>query len=376
LVDGGGRTYQALGLFQPESGETVVELDNYGIPLPADGRALELIGRIEEQWPQPVLAESDLGHLMEQLPETRYLLLARLAAEGSPAPELFHILPWSDVETVCGAVLDFLRGGPAVAAQELGHLFTPAVSGVTGPLEQLHLGLLEADADLVRFGSTALCHGAYLADVRRLPHSTARALADVITLVGSSNPFLNHIARVAAARLTGGSPFMFVARHTRALAMHGSSADVRNESREFADGSPLSVVTQVNRAGTLNVAINYAVPADARREQLLESYATVFHQVMITTEEGEMRYWVPLEVRQHRLSGSMHLSAPTRFDVQADLAPVGVRELRDVAPDDLRPSVWAADNAGKAVWLNAAAGLSKTHPIKVAVDAATRAGWR
>ncbi|WP_034263954.1 hypothetical protein [Actinospica robiniae] len=377
MADRDGRAYQALGLYAPESGETVVELDNYGAPLPADEQAVALIADIERQWPQPNLSESELAELADQASEIRYLLLSRLAHEGDPPPELFHILPWHDVESVCRSVVGLLRGDPPAPVRALGHLFTPAITQVTGPLEQLHLGLAEADQGLIRVGATALCQGLYLCDVRRLPPSTARAFVRALALIGEANPFLTHIATVTSARLTDTAAVFFSARLTREMTKFAASSGVRFESRQFADDSRLRVTAQVNQAGTLSVAIDYAVPADDLRAQLLASYeAAVFQPVRIITDEGAAWYWVALEVRARRLSGVMSLSAPERFTVQADLGPVGARELAEHTPEVLRPSLWAADNAGKSVWRTAAAALVDHHPVSMAVAAAESEGWR
>ncbi|HEX8868884.1 MAG TPA: hypothetical protein VF821_24700, partial [Lentzea sp.] len=101
---------RALALHHPASGETVVELDDFGNPLEIDDAGVELVGRIEERWPDGRLDADDTAVLESLSREIRYFLLNRLAAEGEPSPGLFHALPWAPVHEMAVAVTELVQG--------------------------------------------------------------------------------------------------------------------------------------------------------------------------------------------------------------------------------------------------------------------------
>jgi hypothetical protein len=367
-----GQSYQALSLHRPEVGETVVELDNYGLPLAVSDAGVALIDRIEQEWPARQLDRVDREILAAESAELRYLLLSRLVGEATPAAEVFHVLAWSDVDAVAAATLLRLQGQPAQHVPELGHLLTPAVVGVTGPLEQLHEGLATADSDLVRRGGSGFCQGLLAVDVARIPTASRELLSDLATAVGDANPFVRHTASIAAARLGGEPSTSFTANFTADLPDAAATHSVRFANWQFADASPLSVWAQVDQAGSLSISVNYSVPGGSERDRVLRNYAGMFQPITVVTEQQRHRYWVALSIRQRRVSGTINLIPEGTFRIEADSVPVDTTELRTISPAELEPSVFATDNEGLEVWRAQADQLPVRHPIRLAFEATGR----
>jgi len=178
-----GDTISALALRHEATGATVVELDDFGIPLEVDGRGANLIARLEETWPNVEISDDDLDTLEGMSKELRYLLLYRLEQEGDPRARWFHVLPWDPVIELATATCALMDGDEprelSSAAADLGHWVTPAVTGVTGPLERLHDGLAAGAADVALMGATSLCAGLEAADPLRLPNTVRESLGRV-----------------------------------------------------------------------------------------------------------------------------------------------------------------------------------------------------
>ncbi len=170
--------YLALGLVREGSRAAVIELDNYARPVRVSEAAAGVISRAEDAWPNGALSSADLAVLAGEDRAVRYLVADRLAAEGDPPPELFHVLPWELVDELAGQVTAMLDGvAPPAAVIELGHWFGPAGSRFTAALEQLDEGLRNQDPALVRDAVTALSGRLLVVDRARLPGPTREALA-------------------------------------------------------------------------------------------------------------------------------------------------------------------------------------------------------
>ncbi|MGW9396232.1 hypothetical protein [Streptomyces sp. NPDC055642] len=360
-----------LALHHPDSALTYVELDDCGVPLPVDETGADLIDRLEGSWPRPGFAPADLAAVTALSPELRYLLLHRLSQEGAPPPHAFHCLPWGPVTELASAVARLLDGGepPALSprALDLGHWVTPAATGVTGPLEQLHEGLTIPDPELAARGGTALCSGLSAADPARFPAPVRAALADVVHRLASVNPFLRHAAGLTADRLTGTVSGAFVTTLDSDLPK-AAAADDRTVVRRLGDDGPFTVRAEVTAGGRLTVTVELAVEATAERERLLDAYGGAFVPVRVSAEGRGLRYWVALEARRRWLSGVLVVPAARgRFEVAAEDAVTGLWGLSGVAPDQLLPSLAGANRAGLQVWRAAAERSPAGHPLRRAV---------
>lgn len=365
-----GRT--ALALQHPSDDVTYVELDDFGAPLLISDQGAGLIDRVEESWPRAELSPADLGVVAGFSRELRYLLLHRLDREGSPAPELFHTLPWAPVIEVAGAVRALLDGDMApelsADAADLGPWVTPAAPGVTGPLEQVHEALTGDELQLAVIGGTSFCEGVRGADPARFPAEVASALADVAARLASINPFLRHAALLATEHLSGGRPAAFVADLTSELAKAAGSEQNRSHVVRLRDASPFRVETEVTAAGRLMVSVEVGVEAGPERDRLVRSYSGLFAPVVVRFGAQATRYWMALEARRRWVAGTLDVPCPKgRFQVEADAAPIGVWGLSRIRPEDLLPSLRGTNSAGRQVWRDVAERSPAGHPIRRAI---------
>jgi hypothetical protein len=194
----------ALGLTH-SNGATVVELDDFGVPISISPTALAVIDRVEQHWPVIDSALADQFDVLadEPLP-LRYWLLTRLDAEGNPPDSTFAILPWDQLDRAVDAVAAGLEpDGEIGELVELRHWLTPAVHGLTGPLEQLDHGLRTGDDRIARIGATELLTKLRNVPVSRIPARSKARLAHLVARLDSLYPQHGQISRIVAARLTG-----------------------------------------------------------------------------------------------------------------------------------------------------------------------------
>ncbi|MFF0258341.1 hypothetical protein ACFYR2_05895 [Streptomyces microflavus] len=361
-----------LALYNPVSSLTYAELDDDGAPLPLDESGTELIDQIETSWPHPEFGPADLAAMATLSRQIRYLLLHRLSQEGSPAPEVYHSLPWEPVAELASAVVRMLDGAQpsplSDKALDLGHWVTPAAVGVTGPLEQLYEGLADPDPVLAARGGTALCTGLSSADPARFPAPVRDILADVARRLASVNPFLRHAASMAADRLTGVASTALITALDSDLPKAAAGTDDRTAVRRLGDSGPLSVRAEVTASGRLKITVELSVEATPERSRLLDSYGYAFAPVVVSAGDLRRRYWVALEARRRWLSGTLDVPAEHgRFEVGAQEAVTGVWGLSGVSPDELLVSLAGADRAGLQVWRAAAERVPTGSPLRQAV---------
>jgi hypothetical protein len=188
-----------LALCRAADSLAVVELDDYGKPIVASGEAITVITRIEEHWPQ-----ADTGILMlagESL-SLRYWLLQRLDAEGEPPDELFGVLPWQLVDRAAVAIRSALEPGEQIGELvEMRHWLTPAVRGVTGPMEQLDHGLRTGAPDIAERGAATLLRNLRDLPLARIPADSRRRLAALVDGLGRAMPEHHDLAVVVERRL-------------------------------------------------------------------------------------------------------------------------------------------------------------------------------
>jgi hypothetical protein len=365
----GGRRCEALGLQSPDTGETVVELDDYSFPLEVDKDGLALIDAVETAWPDPQLDDARLDGLRALSPEIRYFLLKRMAAEGAPGSRWFHALPWELVERAV-VELTAMLDGHAAEAVELRHWLTPAITGVTGAIEQLHMGLAEGEAELARIGATAVCDGLLRADADRIPFRAAELLAALARRLGDDDPFLQHAAAVAASRFEPASPgATFTLDLTANLTLAASGEDARAQSERMRDASPLTVGTRVTAGRRLIVTAQFAIASSPERERLLGRFPVAVLPIEVRSLERVQTFWAPLEARRGWVSGTLQLPVPAdRFRISADRPPVGAHEMSTVHPDELSPSFQAANSAGIDAWARLADHPAVEHTVRAALS--------
>jgi hypothetical protein len=177
----------------------VVELDDFGRPIQATQHALDVIGRAEDGWPH---STDELLELRDESIALRYWVLERLDSEGEPPDSVFALLPWNLVDEVADTVSATLRSGRSTApVVELRHWFTPAVRGVTGPLEQLDHGLRTSAPDIARAGAVTLLTNLRDIPLSRIPASTRERLGELVTVLGQTTDEHRPLADVVVPRL-------------------------------------------------------------------------------------------------------------------------------------------------------------------------------
>jgi hypothetical protein len=372
-LDGG---YLSLGLVRDTSGETVIELDNHARPVRVSAPAAALINRIEDSWPESPLTDADLVILAGEDKAVRYMLADRLADEGDPPPELFHILPWDLVDRLAGQVADILDGAtPAPVITELGHWFTPVGSRFTAALEQLDEGLRDHDPLLARVAATALYSRLLEVKPGRLPQSTRLALARLAETLGQANPFLAFMTRRVIAWLSPGDE-MVEDRAPRLSSDLPAAADtdtgVRTESLDAAR-EPFTVQLIVTATGRAEVAVS-APLSDDLQSQVSSSYGVMLLPVRVAGAASSTRYLIALRYADSRLSGRLDLPVPAGPFVEADIdgPPIGVTEAAFLSATDVRRSISGVPtNAGRAMWAQLATQLPQAHPLRAVIAGET-----
>jgi hypothetical protein len=200
-VDWDGRS--VLALRRETDGLTVLELDDNGMPIGASPHAVSEIEHLEDSWP---LVRSELLSLAgEELP-LRYWLLERLDAEGDPPDEAFTILPWELLDRAVEAVGAALEPGGALGELvEMRHWLTPAIRGLTGPLEQLDHGLRTGSPAIAQLGADTLLANLRDLPLSRVPLESQRRLSELMARIGRTNPRHRDLAEIVRARLADGA---------------------------------------------------------------------------------------------------------------------------------------------------------------------------
>jgi hypothetical protein len=371
----GSSPVAALGLTSTATGETVVELDNFGRPVPVTESGLALVDRLEETWPE--VPESLTGEewlvLSEEAFYLRYAVLRRLVDEGQPADGLFHILPWHLVDAVAESVAQNLGGSvPAGEVIELQHWFTPAVNGVTGPLEQADAGLRVGDRRTVRRGLRAVLAGLCGEHIERIPPSTRAVLAVLVDAIVAREPVLRLVGdRARRGLVLGDSPssaaLLTAQAFTSRLAAAAAGPGHRKETTVLGtDGLRVLVTRTAGRRLEIRADVDLAdvlvgdVPGEAA--------ADWFMPIEIEIVDARRTLWIALHREDVRLVGGLDLALPAKFSVDVGGFPVMVEELASRPLQEILDSLWAGDYLTAEAWLNAAAGLSSLHPVKRATD--------
>ncbi|WP_446041143.1 hypothetical protein [Streptomyces sp. SID1121] len=386
LADGG----HGLGLTEPATGEAVLELDDFGRPLPADPATAGAVAAIERRWPADRLERYEEAVLHDADPGLRYSLLDRLAAEGGPGPECFHVLPWERVDLIADQVTAALATGgpPTPPAVRLRHYFAPAGSRFTAALEQLASALRSGDPRLRRVATTALCARLAGAATGRMPETTRERLRLLLDAVGHEDAFLSATAALAADRLAGAFPAPYAPPEpggrevVRWTLPYGRAASVRNRFAPLASAGSTSAEDEVRRAAftlTLNVSstgrlyVMVTAPLDpATTDLLARGYDEVLLlPVRVTGAVEGHELYVLLRPLEDRLAGDLRMTATTERDITADQAgpPLGLADLPSLDPEAVRRTLACQVRASdRRRWRGLLERLPEGHPVRRAAE--------
>ena len=355
-----------------DDGTVVVELDDYGRPIPVTGSLLNLVREIEQDWPSvdPKL----LDHLISRLPTAalslRYWLLERLAVEGDPPDDVFAVLPWYLLDRAVASVLATL-GTPDQPGElvEIRHWLTPAVRGLTGPLEQLDHGLRTGDGMIARLGAEGLLDNLRHIPLSRVPARYVAGLVPLVARLGEVDPLYRHASRVVRARLTEDERSVRNMRVTvnSALDAAANHEDVREHTEAIEDDA-FRVRVDETQAGWVRVLVEVAKP---REDGPFTHHTGVFVRLLVVPRDtpAEQRYWVALYPEGDGLVGALTFALPHGWsEIDCDSAPVGVDELASVAPEELLPSLHAGIPPSTRRWLDIADDLPPNHSARIAAD--------
>ncbi|WP_158842344.1 hypothetical protein [Saccharothrix deserti] len=343
---------------------TVVELDDYGRPIPVTPEIVRAVERVERDWPD---ALPDTGDLADAPLPLRYWLLRRLAAEGDPPDEVFALLPWDLLDRAVTSLLTTLDD-PAAPGElvEMRHWLTPAVRGLTGPLEQLDHGLRTDDPRVARLGASGLLDNLRHIPLSRVPATSLARLVPLVRRLGAADPLYRHTARVVEARLVGESAPRMSVRLNSALDAAANDEDVREHTEAVADEA-FSVRFDETQAGWVRVLVQVPKPTGG----LFGDRADVFAPIRVAPrdESPEQRYWVALYPEGDKLVGVVSFALPRGWsEVDCDAVPASADDLAAEHPDVLLPSLHASIPPSARQWLEIADDLPAGHPARIAAQ--------
>lgn len=270
-----------------DDGTVVVELDDYGRPIPVTGSLLDLVREIEQDWPSvdPTLLDNVIWRLPKAALSLRYWLLERLAGEGDPPDDLFAVLPWYLLDRAVASVLTTL-GTPDQPGElvEIRHWLTPAVRGLTGPLEQLDHGLRTGDGMIARLGAEGLLDNLRHIPLSRIPARSVTGLVPLVARLGEIDPLYRHASRVVRARLTEDERSVRNLRVTlnSALDAAANHEDVREHTEAIEDDA-FRVRVDETQAGWVRVLVEVAKP---REDGPFTHHAGVFVRVLVVPRDA------------------------------------------------------------------------------------------
>ncbi|GAA0971907.1 hypothetical protein GCM10009555_024060 [Acrocarpospora macrocephala] len=357
-----------LGLVHQESGRIVVELDEMAQPIEVSEAGLAIIDRIEAQWPEAVLDAAELEALGNERIPLRHLLVRRLAEEGDPPAELFHVLPWDLVSRLAEEVIAALQGTTPGTPIWLRHWFTPAGSRFTAALEQLAAGQRAADATVARLGATALCARLPRLEISRVPRVARLGLSRLMDVLASGDPFLAYSARLASQHLTGddhaGARNGHLVRLTSTLRPAAATDRRIRRHSEQLHRDPFTIDLHVTDTGRLEIDVAATLTPD-----LAATVSRTYHVMVLPVDvrgtDGDFSYFIPLQVTSDGLVGFASLPMPSgEFEVTFDDPPIGLAEVKFLHADDLRSSVRTVrTNRALRPWRELAARLPADHPL-------------
>ncbi|MGW4464750.1 hypothetical protein [Micromonospora sp. NPDC004704] len=355
-----------LALREQGSGDTVVELDNYGTPLQISEQGLAVIAEAESAWPD--LADGPGWSALAGEPlQLRHLLLRRLVAEAvaPPDPALFHMLDWDQVEGLAGQITARLEGTVAETPSiELRHWYSPALPGLTAGLEQIDAGQRTGRSEILWRGVERLFTALRDGDVRRLPTGSRQAIVTLLAAVITAEPRYRFAAHNLTADLAGEpaapSPSTGVLGPALQIAAAGHNHDHEEETTSAgADG--FEVIVTRSALSQVHVTVEIVTAAGF----------AAFLTVLLHRDgraQPDRRYVLALAADDGVLTGTLQLSMPREdFTISVDSLPVNAAALRFTEPDRLVDSIRASDYQTGQTWRAVAAGLPPDHAVREAV---------
>jgi hypothetical protein len=351
-----------LVLALTDGNATVVELDDYGHPIPVTQEHARAVERLERDWPDAYPNSHDLADAPLTL---RYWLLRRLAAEGDPPDEVFAVLPWDLLNRAVMSLLNTLDD-PAAPGEliEMRHWLTPAVGGLTGPLEQLDHGLRNNDTRVARLGASGLLDNLRHIPLSRVPAASLAALVPLVQRLGVVDPLYGHMARIVHARLVGESAPRMSVQLNPALDAAANDEDVREHTESVADET-FTVRFDETQAGWTRVLVQVSKPTGGLFGERVDVFAPI--RVVPRDASPEQRYWVALYPEDDKLVGVVSFALPRGWsEVDCDAVLASADDLAVEDPDVLLPSLHASIPPSARQWLEIADELPASHPVRVA----------
>jgi hypothetical protein len=316
-----------------------------------------------------VIGEAEVRMLAAEEVPLRFVLLDRLAAEGRPAPEVFHILPWGRVEALIRDVHATLAGAAPGEPIVLRHWFNPAGPAFTAALEQLDEALRDGDAALAREAAGQLCRRLRHYAVDRLPASLRGSLADLVERLWDRDEFLGPAARGVIGRLLakadpGGGNRIRLDRSKQALLADGPQEPEKNV-RE-ARRPPFTLRMAVS--DTQQIRLTVTAPASPDQQaHIARTYGVVIAEVSIITSEAATSYLLPMRATPTGLTGQLRLpdSQAQFFEPELDYPPLGAAELELADSDLVERSLRGVESKRlRRLWTELGEGLPEHHPLR------------
>ncbi|MBA2890708.1 hypothetical protein [Nonomuraea soli] len=355
----------ALVLVHERTGTTLVEVDETATPIRITREGVRVLRRLEDMWPHAPWDAESISVLAGEERPLRYLLLARLVAEGDPPPHLFHVLPWELVTRLAGQIRATLRGPASVPDTLLRHWFAPAGSRFTAALDQLAAGLRFGDAIAARVGATALCGRISELEAARVPSSTREAMSLLLRDLPGRDPLLTPFASRGARKLMESSdPGEEPTRVQTMLAPAADTLGVRRRPDRLRK-PPFEVEAVVTSSGVLELSV--AARLDPGRAG---SVAEVYGVVVMRVDVGPRTFLIPLEQRADEFSGMLPVRLPSdEFDVDVTMPAIGASEVADLREEHLIPSLPAnLPLPALRRWRELAAMMSHDHALHALLD--------
>ncbi|MET9450164.1 hypothetical protein [Streptomyces cinerochromogenes] len=381
-----GEACRALALRAPD-GTTVVELDDFGGPVPVSEAGAALVARLESAWDSLPADPATVAVLRAESPALRYFLLHRVARETHAPPELFHCLPWERVTATADSAAALLRaeageagtGAVPPPAGGLRHWFAPAAAPLAGPLQVLEAGLRSGRPG-PWFGREAahLLSGVLAAETARLPRTARHALAGLADALAAADRALHHSASLAATRLRGTGPVAPVAFRRRLdpdFVLRASSGVPAAHRTEIVEDWPVTTGLTVTAGGLLEIEteIEDDPAPPARRLADGPLFQPVTLRPATDTDASSApgtRLWMALSAFPGSLYGFLAVPVPgTTFDVDLDGPPLPLLFLDRVPPAELEESLPANERVTLSQWHHMIDGLPQHHPAHAALAA-------
>lgn len=362
-----GELEQGLGLRYDDTQEAVVELDDYSRPILVGQQVLAVLSRIETEWPHATISASDRERLTAASMTLRHALVDRLAAESTPDPQVFWLLPWDVLDAFCSSLYDALRGIAHRDPPRPQHWFTPIGALITPALEQLYQGLVTGDHAAARLGGTAFCACLLDLDIGRVPETSRRRLAEIALVLAAQDPLLRHTGRRMAERLNAEEEHDSVMRLSARLQPAAASTTDSSYTASL-EADPFKVTAIVRAGGRLTIVVA-AQLTDAEYDSAVQRYGAVIVALSLSSGGVQSLFYIPVGRTPSGFSGLLRTRIHDEIvDLSAAAPPIGVAEILSRPMDEVSPSLAELDRAGTLAWMAVAQAAPVGHPLRSAIE--------